>query len=229
MKSFKYKRQENLFVKSNSNQMSLNFKKYISCLALCLFILGTSYAQRFSAGAVLGINASQIDGDAYAGFHKIGIVGGLQAFVAIKEKLDVGIELRYNQLGSRSVPNNQNSINPFNATFNYAEIPVTINYKDWYIEDENYYRIHFHAGLAYGRLISTKLDSEDSFDQLKDYFNDNYFGALAGVTYFFNKKIGITARFNRGILLLFNNNKTDAVNHPSLLSKHITFTGTYKF
>ncbi len=205
-------------------------KNYISCLFLCIFVIGASHAQRFSAGLVLGFNASQIDGDFYAGYHKIGLVGGLQGFVAIKEKVDLGLELRYSQIGSRSVTNNQNTIEPFSATFNYAEIPVTINYKDWYMEDEDYYRIHFHCGLTYARLISTKFKNPDSsFNDLLDFFNEDYFGALIGATYFINKKIGVTMRFNRGIFFLYKNEDSNPVNHPSLFSKHLTFSGIYKF
>jgi len=205
-------------------------KKYIFCLFLCLFTLATSHAQRFGAGLILGFNASQIDGDFYAGYHKVGLVGGIQGFVAIKDKVDIGIELRYSQLGSRSVAKTQTTAQPFNATFNYAEIPVTINYKDWYIENEDYYRLQFHGGLTYARLISTKFKNPDSsFDDLLDFFNDNYLGALLGVTYFFNENIGITGRFTRGLLFLYKNEKNGPVNHPSLVSKHLTFTGIYKF
>lgn len=204
-------------------------KKCLFCFLLCLFALGSSHAQRFSAGLILGLNASQIDGDFYAGYHKIGLVGGVQGFMTIKEKVDLGIELRYSQLGSRSIPNNQNTIEPFSATFNYAEVPVTFNYKDWYMEDEDYYRIQFHAGLTYARLISTNFKNPDSsFDDLLDFFNDDYFGALIGVTYFVNEKIGITGRFNRGIFFLYKNDDSSSVNHPSLFSKHLTFSVIYK-
>jgi len=194
-------------------------------------VLGTSHAQqRFSAGLILGLNFSQIDGDFYAGYHKVGLVGGLQGLVKIKEKVDVGIELRYSQIGSRSVPNNQNTINPFNASFNYAEIPVTLIYKDWHIEDEDYYRIHFHGGLTYGRLISTNIKNPESssFTELLDFFNDNYFGYLVGFTYFINEKFGATVRFNRSITFLYKNDDTNP-NHNSLFNKHLTFSGIYKF
>ena len=210
--------------------MLQTLKKYIYGLILCLFISNNVDAQRFSAGLILGINASQIDGDLYAGYSKIGIVGGIQGFAYLTDKLDLGIELRYSQIGSRSTPNNQNSAEPFSLTLNYAEVPVSINYKDWYVEAEDFHRLHFHFGLTYARLISSKLKDQSGspFEILINSFNDNYFGALIGTTYFINEHFGATIRFNRAILLLYKNDGS-GLNNKSLLSKHLTFSTIYKF
>ncbi len=210
--------------------MSNNLIKTLCTITCCLLIISNVTAQRFSAGLTIGLNASQIDGDRYAGYNKIGLVGGIQAAAMINDKVDLGIELRFSQIGSRSTPDTQNSAEPFGITLNYAEVPVTINYKDWYIEDEDYYRLEFHAGLTYARLISSQLKDEagSPFESLIDLFNENYFGGLIGATYFINEHFGATFRFNRAFIFLYKNTDSNP-NQNSLFSKHLTFSATYRF
>ena len=51
--------------------------------------------QRFKAGVIAGVTASQIDGDASAGFHKVGLQGGLRGIVVLKPRQEASIEFLY--------------------------------------------------------------------------------------------------------------------------------------
>jgi len=207
-----------------------NYLRSLTLVLLGLLFVGTASAQRFGAGLIVGFNASQIDGDRYAGYNKFGLLGGIRGTVMLSDKLDLGMELRYSQIGSRSTPNQQNTINPFSITLNYAEVPITINYKDWYVETEDFYKLEFHAGLTYARLINSSLDDDPGspFENIIDLFDNNYLGANIGVTYFFNEHLGATFRFNRALLFLYKNTTTNP-NQNSLYSKHLSFSGIYKF
>lgn len=195
------------------------------------FLSEINAQQRFGAGLIIGLNAAQINGDEHAGFNKAGIEGGLRATARLTEKTDLGIEIVYSQRGSRSKQNDSNTNEPFKVTTNYAAIPITYNYKDWYMEDD-YYRIHFHAGLNYGRLIGSKIVGDGVIDsELESYFNQNDLSWLVGATYYINEHFGLTARYSRFITLLYNREKAgpDAPNKDALRSMFLTFNAVYMF
>jgi len=177
------------------------------------------------------LNAAQINGDDYAGFNKAGIEAGLRATALLTEKTDLGIELLFSQRGSRSTRNESNTNDPFNINLNYAAIPVTYNYKDWYMNDD-YYRVHFHVGLNYARLIGSEIISDGSVDNNLDmYFNKNDISWLVGATYYVDEHFGITARYTRFITLLYNREKAGpgAPNLKAFRPLFLTFQAIYMF
>jgi len=182
--------------------------------------------QRFKAGLIAGVNVSQINGDASAGFHKVGLVGGLRGVTILTDKMELSIELLFSQQGSRSELTTQTIANQFTIHLNYAAVPVIFNYRDW--DQGDYHRLHFHGGLAYSRLLSVNV-TDPGYETVADEFNVNDLSILGGATYYLNPKIGITARYTRSLTLLFNNNKVTSVNNNSLLGYFLTFHGVYMF
>ncbi|MEZ4772171.1 MAG: outer membrane beta-barrel protein [Bacteroidia bacterium] len=72
-------------------------------VACCLmFELQVAIAQNFSGGLILGINASQIDGDNIKGFHKRGGTIGGYVNYRFSETFSIQPEILIEQLGSRS-------------------------------------------------------------------------------------------------------------------------------
>ncbi len=186
--------------------------------------------RRFSAGAILGLNASQIQGDDEAGYTKLGLMGGLSAQILFTEKTELGIELLYSQLGSRSRPNDNPFFEGFKSRLNYVSIPVYYSYKDWLEKEEGeYYKLHFLGGLSYGRLFSSEVEGSP-FVQAQDFFKEDYLGILFGATFYLNKHWGIGARWERGLLRLYTND-LDNPNQPNLerplWDLHLTFYATY--
>ncbi len=182
--------------------------------------------QRFKAGIIAGLNASQINGDASAGYNKVGLVGGLRGVSILSNKMELSIELLFSQQGSRTELTTQTIANQYAIHLNYAAVPIIFNYLDW--EQEDYHRIHFHGGLAYSRLLSVNVTDPD-YDLVANEFNDNDISILGGITYYLNRKIGLTARYTRSLTLLFNNNKVTSINANSLVGYFLTFHGVYMF
>ncbi|MBK9337608.1 MAG: hypothetical protein IPM98_14010 [Lewinellaceae bacterium] len=60
--------------------------------------------QRFKAGIIAGVTASQIDGDASARYHKVGLQGGLR-HRSVAPKQDASIEFLFTQRGPQRVQN----------------------------------------------------------------------------------------------------------------------------
>lgn len=109
----------------------------------------------FYGGVLAGTNFSQVDGDSYAGYHKLGLnVGGIM-YAHLGEHLAGSIEILFSQKGSRGhraqESGNGSVISKYRIDLNYAEIPLQINYFDKR-------RSHFGGGLSYSQLVSSKED-----------------------------------------------------------------------
>lgn len=146
------------------------------------------------AGPVIGFNASQVDGDLYAGFYKFGINAGAAANINFNQQWSLGFEILFSQKGAHSNFSENNTNDVYNLTLNYAEIPVMINYKD-----QN--RMIFSAGLAYGRLLEYKLIYNGSVIRNDDaYYNDELSYHIGGTLLTGeNKHFGINLRYQGSI------------------------------
>ena len=203
------------------------------CCLLCCLLLQSAYGQqRFKAGLIAGVNASQIDGDRSAGYHKLGLMGGLRGIAILTDKTDLSIDLLYSQRGSQSELIQGNNFIPFKIKINYIEVPILYNYKDWLVEEDNeeYYKMNFAIGLAYGRLISTEIEDEfpnSSLVALGDFFRKDDLSFAIGATVFFTRKVGVAFRWTRSLNLLFKN--TDSTpNARSMRGKFLTFHLLYQ-
>ena len=194
----------------------------IILLAVSVFTQAANAQQRFRAGAVVGLTASQIDGDLSAGFNKLGLQAGLRVIGRLTKRTDASLEFLFSQRGSqRELVKNRygDLLDPI--TLNYVEVPVQWHFKDWLIEgdDENdsYYRVSFNAGLSYARLISTRLkDGPESpfYGLIPDILNKNDFSFVLGANFFANKHLGFTARYVRSFNYLYDPRGKENIPYP---------------
>ena len=106
----------------------------------------------FYAGVIAGTNFTQVDGDSYAGYHKVGLNAGGIVYANVGENLAASLEILFSQKGARghqpqASANNANLITKFLIDLNYAEVPVMINYFDRR-------RSHFGGGFSYSYIIN---------------------------------------------------------------------------
>ncbi len=201
-------------------------------ISLGFFEQASAQDQRFKAGIILGSNFSQIDGDRSNGYIKPGITGGLRGVAIINDKVDLSIELLFDQRGSRSQSIFDDNFFPFKITNNYVSVPVIFNYQDWLHESEEYYKLHFHVGFSYGRLLNTQIDDEDEnsiFVPLSMDFRQDDISVLVGTTYYVNSNFGITGRFSRGLNPLYRNGDGLTPVRIPLISKFLTLQLIYMF
>ncbi|MFN0274845.1 MAG: porin family protein [Chitinophagales bacterium] len=173
----------------------------------------------FDAGIIAGFNASQVDGDLYAGFYKIGLnVGGI-AHINFNKQWSLSFEILYTQKGAHSNP--AAGGDNYNLNLGYAEVPVAINYND-----QN--RLLFSAGLAYGRLFSIK-ETINGIDTNNDeaFYNDE-------LSYHFGGTILIGEERHFGLNMRYQGSITaigESAN-PKLtgaISRMLSFRGIYYF
>ena len=70
---------------------------------ICFCLLGgLANAQNLNGGIAIGLNGSQVDGDADLGFRKAGLSIGGYVQYSLGESLNLRPEIRFEQLGSRS-------------------------------------------------------------------------------------------------------------------------------
>ncbi len=192
--------------------------------------------QRFKAGVILGSNLSQIDGDNSNGYLKLGITGGLRGVAIITDKIELSIEFLFDQRGSRSQKIFDENFFPFKVTTNYVSVPIIFNFQDWLDESEEYYKLHFHAGLSYGRLINYAIDDEHDESilvEISKFFNEDEVAVLVGATFYTGKHLAITGRFTRSLTNLYDYSESDTDGRPPVrrpfLSKHLSIHLLYMF
>jgi len=192
-----------------------------------LSIYSISAQQRFKAGLVAGLTASQILGDESGGYNRLGVQGGLRAIAILNEKSDLSFEILYSQRGSKDTKVLPCGAPSLSISTQYIEVPVLITFKDWLDESEDYYKIQVSGGFSYGRLIAA--DAMDSCHKAQDQnFNDNDISITLGAEYFTNSHFSFGARWSRSLNLLYNKDNFD-VSKNSLRGFFLSFRGAYIF
>lgn len=207
-------------------------------LFLLLFLVSTADTlqaqrnqQRFKAGLIAGLTASQIDGDQSAGYHKVGLQGGLRGIVMIQEKQDVSVELLFTQRGARHQPK---TFPEFSTTLNYVEVPFQWHYHDWPANQDSdkpdYYRVHFNAGVSYARLLGYKNNLEfNGITAALPDLNSNSFCFLIGASFYASKHVAFTVRYHRALNRLYSPGKP-GTNYANSLNEHfLAFQAMYVF
>ncbi|HFA50630.1 MAG TPA: hypothetical protein ENJ95_16610 [Bacteroidetes bacterium] len=190
----------------------------------------TDDGQRFKAGIIAGLNASQILGDESGGYNRLGLTGGLRAITVLTEKTDLIFEILYSQRGSYDKLGSPTCFNgAIDISTKYVEVPVVATFKDWLHEEDGYYRIQVSGGFSYSRLISASAIGT-CHDDLTDLFNTNDVSYTLGVEYFSSEHLSFGMRWSRSFNLLYNREKgLPNRNENSLRGFFLSFRGAYIF
>lgn len=205
-----------------------SMKKTIFTAIIISFTILFSHAQRgFIGTAVVGMNLSQIDGDDLSGFTKLGWTGGVKIGYPILEKSDLSLELLFNQKGSNAGTGFGNDDSAY-VTLNYLDFPISMDYKDWYVENENYYKAALHAGLAPAYLFSVG-GNNDGFSNNVDDYKRVELAYFLGANFKFTKHLGFTLRYTRGLTTISESSFTTIPGNFRAISYFWTFRTEYTF
>jgi hypothetical protein len=206
---------------------SVNRLSIIASIFFFLFALNLN-AQRFETLAVLGINASQIDGDTHGGFNKLGLSGGLKTIYELNGGWAAGLELLFSQRGSQAELVFGSSGFQSKIHLNYIEIPIYGMYQLLYDEEMDSYGLSFHAGISYARLLNVTVSDDSQYSALLEGFKDNDISYVFGASYAFSKRLAVTGRFTRAFTYLFKDPRP-GLDFDSLQGFFLTFRLEYKF
>ena len=188
----------------------LNIKMKQILLIITSLILSTSYLfaqepeiRRFTGSIVAGINGSQIDGDARAGYNKVGLSVGARAGALLAPKWELAFEILFSQQGAterlqRGAPRD------VLIHLNCIEVPVLIYFKDWEVINANnvkYHRVYFGLGASFNRLLGGQeilggLATQDMFSGSQGY-KKNYVMLMGDVNFYFTRNWAFNMRWGR--------------------------------
>lgn len=184
---------------------------------LFLLVMSLSAQDRFKASGVLGLNLSQIDGDLLNGFDQPGLHAGMHVSAILTERWELGVELLYNQQGSRrNIYSNSQSIYD-NIRLNVVEAPVQILFNEW--------KFQLGAGLSYARIINAKVIDVSGADITDSQnFRDDLINVVLGGTFNFSERWGLNVRWSRSLNNL-RQNKADGL----FVARSLGIRGVYYF
>ena len=189
-------------------------------LVLIFLVLQTiCSAQKFAAHIDIGFNVSQIDGDLFAGYNKIGIHGGIGVNYALDDQWSMESGLFYDGLGSQkelqlgnTAPEEQQKIK-----LTYLSVPIGARYEISSIP------LSFGAGLQIGYLMDSKIQDRTD-DAILDFFNKTDFAIFISARYLFSNNWSCSLKASEAISLIFNNDKVTSLNSNSLRNRYLTLS-----
>jgi len=204
----------------NYYKMKEKFTILLLFILSLFFTKNVAYAQRFKASALMGINASQIDGDGYYGYDKLGWHAGGRLSVRAGKRQDLSLEMLYSERGSSSSLFKAPDSTRFRLS--YLEVPLIFSLKDWFQEKGDYYKVRVDAGLSGGYLFQTTVPKYEEND-----YRTLDLAWLAGVGFQFQKNIACSIRYTNSIFDLLN--KEENGNKVRFRSYFLTFRMEYIF
>ena len=168
--------------------------KKIFILTLFLLFVSAVFAQRFEGGVLVGLNATQVEGDTYKGYYKPGLVAGFYVQTDIAPAIFAAMEIKYAQKGARNKPV-KNDPTKYIMRLGYIDIPA-------YIAFRTNDRGSIIAGLSTGILVHAK-----EYDNYGEYpvedqnaFNTIDLQAMAGFQFDFLDNMKVDLRFALSII-----------------------------
>jgi hypothetical protein len=172
--------------------------RFLVIFIICLAHL-TSEAQqntRFVLKPSLGIAASQLHGDNYSGYNKLGGMAGLYVNALLKKNHSLEFGIIYVQKGARK---NQN-VEKGDYTFyllrlNYVEVPLLYRWQ--------HNKFFFTIGASYAYLINYYESSSElgNYTGLYPFLRSEYSSNL-GIGMNLTPKIGVEVRANNSFLTI---------------------------
>lgn len=159
----------------------------ITILLLLVCVLG---AQEFRAGPLAGVGFSQVDGDAYAGYQKIGLnIGGFVSR-SLGKYWDLQFDIAYIQKGSKVTPDvEKGRYDDYEIDLHYINFPLVARYQ--------YKQFSFEGGLGVAVLFAD--DEFQNGQSIKENdgvppFQTIEYSTIFGVNYHFSDRLWVNAR-----------------------------------
>ena len=104
-------------------------RKILFALLMLFMTLWVS-AQRFEGGVIAGFNATQVEGDAFKGYNKPGILAGFFVQTDVAPAIFAGMEIKYSQKGSRKrIKQNDPDPKKYIMRLGYIDLPVFAGFR----------------------------------------------------------------------------------------------------
>jgi hypothetical protein len=188
-------------------------------IVLLIIILPTSVlAQRFKGGIVAGFNASQIDGDFYAGYYKAGLMGGAYVFTEFNDKWKGQMEIRYSAKGSATPPHYS-----FQDKYvlRYIEVPIIIDF-------EMFKKLELQAGMSIGYLFYAGEYDGYGYEKITDELRATESAICVGLNYSVFDPLNLNIRYSYSLFPVFSDYPGQSYGTGAWYNNVITFGLYYR-
>ncbi|MES2702978.1 MAG: porin family protein [Bacteroidota bacterium] len=155
----------------------------------------------FTGALILGANFTQIDGDDYYGYHRMGLNAGGMAYAHFTPGWGASMELLYSQKGSRGqtivdYPGIGRYVSKYYMKLNYVEVPVMVHYIT--------HKLDMEAGLSYALLLKSDeyvvASQSVTIDPERNRFNTTDINGIIGISRQAYKNFHLNLRFQYSAL-----------------------------
>jgi len=170
-------------------------------IIILLFILSNiAFSQTFNAGAIFGINTSQVSYDNLSGFNKLGIRTG----IFISHNLDIfqaQMELLYINKGSREKIEADTYSEGYRFQLNYLELPISLK--------KNIYKnIDGEIGFSISYLLKS-IEKYNGYEEDNRDVNQMEYSAHIGLRKKILKNLYFNTRLSNSIFPIRKNSSHD--------------------
>ena len=158
-------------------------------MVVAFYTASSATAQSFKAHAVLGLNATQIDGDALWGYNQAGILGGIKVSLPLSDAVSAQAGMLYSAKGSR---NSEYEPGFTIIRLSYLELPVEI-------QGRLVNNVYLFGGLSPNYLINARSDLGFGFEPNRTGFRNFDLCFTASILYRFADNAGVQARITEGL------------------------------
>lgn len=190
----------------------------------------------FEAGMLAGFNLSQMDGDYFTGFDKIGWYGGLQGIINLNRQLSLHLEMLYSQKGSR-IPHgvkldSRNEVRDRLIDLHYMDVPILLHYQ----LAQNSKSGFLEFGPVISQLIQTNIEENAPqniegtvYREIQSSFENRDFSLLLGAGFPLYRDLNINLRYQYGLRRFYTNEDFVAPIPFSSIEKEVEFLRNYHF
>lgn len=150
-------------------------------------------AQYFNAGIKAGVVGSQVDGDGFGGYDKLGLDAGLFVNYQLSMRTALQFEMEYIQKGSSHSPNvEKGDYSQYKMRVNYLQLPVLFQYK----LAQNF---SVETGPAFGLLLSN-YEERDQWEIESNPFRKFALSWIVGVNYKISENWNANFRYDYSLM-----------------------------
>ncbi|HCS19414.1 MAG TPA: hypothetical protein DIW47_02435 [Bacteroidetes bacterium] len=157
-------------------------------LFLVLFPIGLVQAQEFKSGYMLGVSATQVDGDNLSGYNKLGPHLGIFVERMFGDKFSVRPEFLFTIKGAKNYVDIDNIADPIKTAFYYVEVPFFLNY--------HIKKFQIEAGPSFGVLMYAYNNDKTGKYETTGLYNRMEWAAHLGVSYRLKESMLLYGRYS---------------------------------
>jgi len=191
---------------------------------MTLFIMTVSLnGQQFNAGFFGGLNVSQVAGDSYQGFNKLGFNAGAFVNRLIEQHFYWQVEIKYGTRGVYQGPTDNNT-SLYKSAYHIVELPLSVHY----LFDD---KIMLEVGTSPEVLITTLFWDENGIMDKSTYPENRRFGlsVFAGIGYWFNGRMMVGLRYTNSAIPFRDPEEWNNSQYRGVFHNVLSFTLAYKF